>query len=356
MKKINFYSGPAILPQDVLNKASKSILEYNNIGLSLIEISHRSKDFEEILYNAKNNVKSLMNINDDYEILFLQGGASLQFSMIPYNLLNENENAGYLEIGSWSQKAIKEAKLFGNVSIVASSADSNFSKIPKGYSVANDLKYFHITTNETIHGTQIHSFPDCQVPLIGDMSSDIFSRSIDFNKFDMIYAGAQKNMGPSGVTLVVIKKSLLGKVSRKIPLMLDYAVHIKDGSMHNTPSTFGIYVSLLTMEWIKERGGILGIDKLNDEKAKKLYDEIDRNAMLQGVAATEDRSKMNVVWTMKDKSLEKPFASMALEAGCIGIEGHRSVGGFRASIYNAMPMEGVNTLIDVMKEFERKNG
>ena len=355
MKKYNFYSGPAILPGSVFQKASEAILDFNGIGLSLIEISHRSKEFEAVVSEAKNLVLELLGLEESYEVLFLQGGASMQFCMIPYNLLDEKSTAGYMEVGTWSQKAIKEAKIFGGVNVVASSADKNFNYMPKGFPISNDLAYMHITTNETIQGIQMHKIPECKVPLIADMSSDIFSRKLDFSKFDMIYAGAQKNMGPSGVTLVVIKKELLGKVSRKIPTMLDYRVHIKDASLHNTPSTFAIYVCMLTMQWLKSKGGIAGIEQYNIDKAKKLYDEIDRNPFLKGVAESEDRSNMNVTWVMKDPTLEEAFGKIAKEAGCVGIGGHRSVGGFRASIYNAMPMEGIDTLISVMQEFERKN-
>lgn len=353
MKKYNFYSGPAILPQEVLQQASKSVLELDNIGMSLIEISHRSKEFQAVLDETKSLVKELLGLSDEYQILFLAGGASMQFCQIPMNMLNEDESAAYMDVGSWSKKAIKEGKLFGKVDVVASCADKNYSYMPKGFTVPSTAKYFHITTNETIHGVQMQSIPDSPVPMIGDMSSDIFSRVLDFNKFDMIYAGAQKNMGPSGVTLVVLKESLLGKVSRQIPTMLDYRNHIKDGSLHNTPSTFAIYVCMLTLRWLKAKGGVAAMEKINIEKAAKLYAEIDRNTKLQGVVADEDRSKMNVVWVMKNAADEEAFTNAAKDAGCIGIKGHRSVGGFRASIYNAMPMEGIDKLIEVMQAFEK---
>lgn len=356
MKKFNFYSGPAILPEEVLRKSSESVIELDNIGLSLIEISHRSKEFEGVLDKAKSLIKELLELSSEFEILFLQGGASTQFCMIPFNFLNQNESAGYLDIGTWSSKAIKEASYFGSPKVVGSSKDTSYRSIPKNFSIESDLKYLHITSNETIQGIQMKEFPDTNVPLIADMSSDIFSRKLDFNKFDLIYAGAQKNMGPSGVTLVLIKKSMLNRINKKIPTMLDYRVHVNDGSLHNTPCTFGIYVSMLTMQWLKDKGGISQIETYNRTKAQKLYDEIDKNGMFSGVAEVVDRSDMNVVWVMKDPTLEKEFGILAKEAGCIGIEGHRSVGGFRASIYNAMPLEGIDCLIEVMKDFERKKG
>jgi len=356
MKKYNFYSGPAILPKEVFEQSAKAVTELDNIGFSLIEISHRSKEFMDVLEEAKSLVKELLGIGNDYQVLFLQGGASMQFCMIPYNLLDTNETAAYLETGVWSKKAIKEAKLFGNVNVVASSADKNFCYIPKNYSVPASAKYFHITTNNTIYGSQLQQMPESPVPMIGDMSSDIFSRRFDANKFDIIYAGAQKNMGPSGTTLVVIKESLLGKVNRQIPTMLDYNTHIKNGSMFNTPCTFAIYVSMLTMRWLKSKGGVAAIEKINEEKAQKLYAEIDRNSLFEGLIAKEDRSRMNVSWVAKKPEQEEAFIKFAKENGCIGIKGHRSAGGFRASIYNAMPADGVDVLVQVMKEFERKNG
>lgn len=356
MKKYNFYSGPSILPKEVFEQSAKAVLELDNIGLSLIEISHRSKEFMDILEEAKSLVKELLGIGDEYQVLFLQGGASMQFCMIPFNLLGEGETAAYLETGVWSKKAIKEAKMFGNVDIVASSADKNFNYIPKQYTIPSTAKYFHITTNNTIYGSQLQKMPESPIPMIGDMSSDIFSRRFDASKFDMIYAGAQKNMGPSGVTLVVLKESLLGKIKRQIPTMLDYNTHIKNGSLFNTPCTFAIYVSMLTMRWLKSKGGVAAIEKINEEKAQKLYAEIDRNSLFEGVVAKEDRSRMNITWVAKKQEVEESFAKFAKDNGCIGIKGHRSAGGFRASLYNAMPVEGVNKLIEVMQEFEKKNG
>ena len=355
MKKFNFYSGPAILPPTVFEQAAKAVLELDNIGLSLIEISHRSKEFTAIVEEAQQLVRELTGLGDDYKILFMQGGATMQFCTIPYNMLDTNETAAYIEMGSWSKKAIKEAKLFGNVNILASSADKNFSYIPKGYSIPADSKYFHITTNETIHGNQLQTIPDSPVPLIADMSSDIFSRVLDWNKFDMIYAGAQKNLGTSGATLVIMKESLLGKVKRPVPTMLDYRSHIKDNSLHNTPSTFAIYVCMLTLRWLRDQGGIAPMEKRNRAKAGLLYAEIERNTLFEANVAAEDRSMMNVTWIMHDKSLEESFGQFAKDNGCIGIKGHRSVGGFRASIYNAMPDEGVAKLVSVMQEFESKH-
>ena len=356
MKKYNFYSGPAIIPPTVLEQASRSVVELDNIGLSLIEISHRSKEFLAIVDEAVQHVKTLFHLSDDQKVLFLQGGATMQFCQVPYNLLNTDGKAAYIEIGSWSKKAIKEAKLFGNVEVIASAADKNFNYLPKGYTIPSDATYFHITTNETIHGVQMHEIPESPVPLIADMSSDVFSRELDGKKFSLIYAGAQKNLGTAGATLVIVNEKMLGKVNRQIPTMLDYRNHIKDGSLHNTPSTFAIYVTMLTLRWIIAEGGLKVLEKRNQEKAAKLYAEIDRNSLFEGTVAKEDRSLMNVCWKILKPELEDSFNNFAKENGCIGIKGHRSVGGFRASIYNAMPAEGVNVLTQVMQEFERKNG
>jgi phosphoserine aminotransferase len=353
MKKYNFYSGPAILPQTVLQQASKAVIELDDIGLSLIEISHRSKEFVGVIDEAISLVREITGLGDEYKVLFLQGGATMQFMQIPYNLLDTNDTAAIIEIGSWSKKAIKEAKMFGKVNVIASSADKNFTYIPKGYTIPADAKYFHITTNETIHGTQMHEIPNSPVPLIADMSSDIFSRQLDWKKFDLIYAGAQKNIGPSGTTLVIIKESLLGKVSRPIPTILDYRNHIKENSLLNTPGTFPIYGCMLTLRWLKDQGGLAVVEKRNSEKAAKLYDAIDSSNLFNGNVAKEDRSLMNVTWTITRPELEDAFNNFAKENGCIGIKGHRSVGGFRASIYNAMPVEGVEKLIQLMQEFER---
>jgi phosphoserine aminotransferase len=355
MSTINFYAGPAILAQEVLQEAKEGIENFKGMGLSILEISHRSKQFVEVLEEAEARVRSLLNVSDDYGVLFLTGGASSQFYMSAMNLLNDNESAGYLDTGSWSSKAIKEAKHFGNIDIVASSKDKNYSYIPKGYNIDSNNKYLHLTSNNTIFGTQIHKFPNSGVRLVCDMSSDIFSRQIDVNKFDIIYAGAQKNLGPSGTTLVIVKKDILNKVNRVLPSMLNYQTHIDKGSSFNTPPVYAIYVSMLSLRWLEKNGGIQAIQKKNEEKAALLYNEIDRNTLFTGTAAKEDRSLMNVCFLAKNESDTARFIAKATDAGCIGIEGHRSVGGFRASIYNAMTKEGVQRLVDVMKQFEKEN-
>ncbi len=353
MKKHNFSAGPCILPKEVMKKASEAVIELDGIGLSLIEISHRSAEFVAIMEKARSLVLELMELpEDDYEALFLQGGASIEFLMVAYNLL-ENK-AGYINTGTWSDKAIKEAKLFGSVVEVASSKDQNYNYIPKGYSVPKDLDYLHLTSNNTIFGTQFKEFPEVQIPLVADMSSDIFSRTVDFSSFDLIYAGAQKNMGPAGTTLVVVKKEILGNVSRKIPSMLDYQVHIAKDSMFNTPPVFAVYTSMLTLEWLKAQGGIAAIEEVNEKKAKLLYSEIDLNPLFQGFAATEDRSVMNATFTLTEPKLKDTFDKMWKDAGINGLNGHRSVGGYRASMYNALPMESVGVLVDIMSDLERK--
>lgn len=351
--KHNFGAGPGILPQDVLKEAANSIVDFNGIGLSLLEISHRTEEFEAVVDEACALVKELLSLNNNYSVIFVQGGASLQFAMVPYNLLGANDSASYLDTGVWANKAIKEAKLFGNVNVVASSKDDNYTHIPKKYVVPSDAKYFHITSNNTIYGTQLHTFPTSKVPLVCDMSSDIFSRDFDANQFDLIYAGAQKNMGPAGVTLVIVKNDLLGKVDRKIPSMLDYKIHIEGGSMYNTPPVFALYVSMLTLRWVKSQGGVKAIEKVNNEKAASLYAEIDRNSLFKGTCAIEDRSRMNVCFVMNKPELEKDFLSFAEKHQCIGLKGHRSVGGFRASLYNALPLKSVQHLVNVMQEFEK---
>jgi len=353
MKKHNFSAGPCILPKEVLLKASEAIMDFNGSGLSLVEISHRSKDFVAVMENARSLVLELLDLQDKgYEALFLQGGASLEFLMVAYNLL-ENK-AGYLNTGTWSDKAIKEAKLFGDVVEVGSSKDENFKYIPKGYSIPTGLDYLHITSNNTIYGTQFKKFPKTDSPLICDMSSDIFSRSLDFSQFDLIYAGAQKNMGPAGTTLVVVKEDILGKVSRKIPSMLDYQVHIAKDSMFNTPSVFAVYTSMLTLEWLKNLGGIAAIEEVNEKKARLLYSEIDLNPVFEGYANAEDRSLMNATFNLTDDVLKSTFEEMLKEGGINGLSGHRSVGGYRASMYNALSLESVGVLVDVMSEMERK--
>jgi phosphoserine aminotransferase len=355
MKKHNFNAGPSILPRIAVENSAKAILDLNGIGLSLLEISHRSKDFQAILDETVALFKELLNIPAGYQIIFLGGGASLQFCMIPYNFLNKK--AAYLETGVWAQKAIKEAKFFGEVNVVASSADKNFCYVPKDFTVPADADYFHITTNNTIYGSEIRYDMDCQVPLIADMSSDILSRPIDISKYDLIYGGAQKNLGPAGVTFVIIKEALLAKVERKIPTMLSYATHIKEPSLYNTPPVFAIYTCLETLRWIKSLGGVAAVEAMNIKKANLLYDAIDNSKIFVGTVAKDSRSLMNICFVMKEqyKDKEDAFMEFAKTKGMIGIKGHRSVGGFRASTYNAMPIESVQALVDAMHEFEKAN-
>ncbi|NVK51474.1 MAG: 3-phosphoserine/phosphohydroxythreonine transaminase [Flavobacteriaceae bacterium] len=354
MKKHNFSAGPCILPEEVLKKASEAILNFNGDNLSLIEISHRSKPFVAVMDKAQKLVLELLNLEDKgYKVLFLQGGASTQFLMTAYNFLNKK--AAYLNTGTWSSKAIKEAKLFGDLVEVASSKDNNFTYIPKEFEIPVDADYFHCTSNNTIYGTQLKEFPTTDVPMICDMSSDIFSRQLDFSRFDLIYAGAQKNMGPAGTTLVVIKESLLENVQRQVPSMLNYKTHIDKDSMFNTPAVFAVYVSMLTLEWLKDIGGIEFIEKVNNKKAELLYNEIDRNPLFKGVVNKEDRSTMNTTFVLTDESLKAQFDTMCADAGISGINGHRSVGGYRASMYNALPLYSVQALVDVMQELERNN-
>lgn len=351
----NFNGGPSILPKTVFEQVSRSVLNYNNTGLSILEMGHRTKDFQSIMEEARALVRELMNLDDEHEVLFLHGGASTQFMQVPMNLLNENETAAYADTGVWSAKAIKEAKLFGNVDVVCTSKESNYNFIPKNFAVPNDSKYFHITTNNTIYGTQWQSIPAVSIPLVADMSSDIFSRQRDFNSFALIYAGAQKNMGPAGVNLVVVKKNILGKVKRALPTIMDYRNHIKEGSMLNTPPVFAVYVCMLTLQWLKQQEGIEAIEKVNNQKAEMLYQAIDNSALFKATAVKEDRSKMNVCFIIKDLSLEKKFLDFAEQNNIYGIKGHRTVGGFRASIYNALPVSSVEYFIDVMKEFEKNH-
>ncbi len=353
--KYNFYAGPAILPREVIEEAAQAVLNFNNTGFSLIEISHRSKEFIAVMDEAVSLVKELMHIGDEHEVLFLSGGASSQFYMAPMNLIDESMKAAYVDTGTWASKAINDGKLYGQVDVIASSKDKNYSYIPKGYNIDTSYTYLHITSNNTIYGTQYKSFPKTDVPLVCDMSSDIFSREIDVNRFDLIYAGAQKNMGPAGTTLVIVRKSALGKVNRKLPAMLKYENHIEAGSMYNTPPVFPVYVSMLTLRWIKKNGGVAGIQKMNEAKAATLYNEIERNTLFYCPNETEDRSNMNICFLLKNKELEKDFLTKCKEAGCIGLEGHRSVGGFRASTYNAMTMEGIQALVAVMQNFEKEN-
>lgn len=354
MKKHNFFAGPAILAEEVKLEASKAALDYQDSGLSLMEMSHRSPEFTAIINEANALVKEILNVPEGYQVLFLQGGASLQFYMSALNLLDNNQSAAYVDTGSWSSKAIKEAKKVGNIDVVASSKDKNYSYIPKGFNVPTGSKYVHITTNNTIFGTQFQEIPNFEVPIVADMSSDIFSRPIDVSKFDIIYAGAQKNLGPAGCTLVIVKEGALGKVSRELPSMLDYRIHIDKGSLFNTGPVFPIYVSMLTLRWLKKNGGIEAAQKRNEEKAAALYAEIDRNPLFVGTAEKEDRSKMNICFLLNDPSMTDAFLDACKAAGIVGIKGHRSVGGFRASTYNAMDKSSVDVLIDVMQSFEKK--
>ncbi|EZH75825.1 MFS transporter [Aquimarina atlantica] len=353
MKKHNFSAGPCILPQEVFKEASQAVLDFNNSGLSILEISHRSKDFVDVMEEARSLVLELLGLEGKgYKTLFLQGGASTQFLMTAYNLLQTK--AGYLNTGTWSDKAIKEAKLFGEIVEVASSKDSNFNFIPKGYNIPKGLDYLHLTSNNTIFGTQLKDFPSTDTALVCDMSSDIFSRQMDFSQFDLIYAGAQKNMGPAGATVVVVKEDILGKVNRQIPSMLDYQTHISKSSMFNTPPVFSVYTSMLTLKWIKKLGGISAVEELNEKKAKLIYSEIDVNPLFEGFAAKEDRSMMNATFRLLNDDLKEAFDAMWKEAGINGINGHRSIGGYRASMYNALSLESVATLVDVMGDLERK--
>ncbi|UJH67207.1 3-phosphoserine/phosphohydroxythreonine transaminase [Allomuricauda sp. SCSIO 65647] len=353
MKKHNFSAGPCILPKEVMQKAAEAVIELDGIGLSLIEISHRSKEFVAIMEKARSLALELLGLEGKgYSALFLQGGASTQFLMTAYNLLEKK--AGYVNTGTWSLKAIKEAKLLGDVVEVASSQDQNFNYIPKGYKIPSGLDYLHLTSNNTIFGTQIKEFPKTDAPLVCDMSSDIFSRELDFSQFDLIYAGAQKNMGPAGTTLVVVKEDILGKVGRKVPSMLDYNIHIAKDSMFNTPAVFAVYVSMLTMQWLKDLGGIPAIEEINEKKANLIYSEIDLNPVFAGFAAKEDRSNMNATFNITDETLKETFDTLCKEAGISGINGHRSVGGYRASMYNAMTLESVGTLVDIMSDLEKK--
>ena len=351
MKKHNFNAGPSILPNEVIKDSSKAILELDNIGLSLLEISHRSKEFASIMERACDKVLKLANLQGKgYKALFIQGGASQQFIMAAYNLL-ENK-AGYINTGSWSSKAMKEASLLGNVIEIASSKDQNFNYIPKKYTIPNDCDYLHITTNNTIFGTQYKTFPSTSVPLIADMSSDIFSKNIDYSEFDLFYAGAQKNIGPAGVTLVVLKEQILNKVSRSIPSILDYSIHIKSDSMFNTPPVFSVYTTLLNLIWIENQGGIKNLETNNNSKANLIYNEIDRNSCFKGFANKEDRSIMNATFSLIDDNLTEKFNELCNMENITGIKGHRSVGGYRASIYNALPIASVRVLVDCMQKLE----
>ena len=348
----NFNAGPSILPREVFEQSAAAVLNYNDSGLSILEMGHRTPEFTAIMEEARSLVKELMNLDDNHQVLFLHGGASTQFMQVPMNLIDPKDTAAYADTGVWSSKAIKEAKLFGKVDVVCSSKEKNYSFIPNDFAVPNDAKYFHITTNNTIYGTQWQSIPRTSNVMIADMSSDILSRQLDFNAFDLIYAGAQKNMGPAGVNLVVVNQHILGKVKHPIPTIMDYRNHIAEGSMLNTPPVFAVYVCLLTLRWLKSIGGVAAIEKINNEKAAMLYHEIDNNELFVTSVAKADRSKMNVCFNMKDPSMEKPFMEYAKENGIIGIKGHRLSGGFRASLYNALPLSSVKVLTEVMQSFK----
>ncbi|MEO6330663.1 MAG: 3-phosphoserine/phosphohydroxythreonine transaminase [Ginsengibacter sp.] len=349
--KHNFNSGPSVLPKEVFEEASQAIINFNDSGLSILELGHRTPLFQAVMDEARLLTKELMELDNDHEVLFLHGGASTQFMQIPMNLLDEKETAAYTETGVFANKAIREAKVFGNVEIVCSSRASNFNLIPKDFKVPGGAKYLHITTNNTIYGTQWQKIPSVNVPLVADMSSDILSRVMDFNSFDLIYAGAQKNVGAAGVNLVVVNKNILGGLKRTIPIIMDYRNHIKEGSMLNTPPVFAVYVCMLTMRWLKRNGGVRTMEKLSNEKAALLYKEIDENPLFTGTVVKEDRSKMNVCFVINDKNLEDKFLSFTKEQDIVGIKGHRSAGGFRASLYNALPISSVNILVDIMRDF-----
>lgn len=348
----NFNAGPSILPKEVFEEASRAILNFNGTGLSILEIGHRTPLFEAVLDEAVSLVKELMNLNDDKEVLFLHGGASTQFFQIPMNFLGAKEKAAYLDCGTWGSKAIKEAKNFGSVDIVGTSKEKGYTFIPKDYAVPSDAKYFHLTTNNTIEGTEMFSIPRLSVPLIADMSSDILSQQMDFNQFALIYAGAQKNIGAAGVNLVVLDKKLKQVTDRKIPSMLDYQQHIANGSMLNTPPVFAIYVCMLTLRWLKSIGGISAIEKINIQKAQMVYDVLDANPVFRPTVAKEDRSRMNVVFVIDDPEKEKAFQQICKEQQFIGVKGHRSVGGFRLSLYNALPIESVHAFCEIASSFK----
>lgn len=352
-KKIihNFNAGPSILPEEVFIQASEAILDFNGSGLSILEFGHRTPEFTAVMEEARSLVKELMQLDDAHEVLFLHGGASTQFMQVPMNLLDNKDVAAFTDTGVWSSKAIKEARLFGKVEVVCSSKDRNYTYIPKDFAVPNDAKYLHITTNNTIYGTQWQKIPHTSNTLVADMSSDIFSRQLDFNKFDLLYAGAQKNMGPAGVNLVVVNRNILGKIKRVIPTIMDYRNHINEGSMLNTPPVFAVYVCLLTLRWLKSQGGITAVEKRNILKSDLLYSAIDNSNLFRGTVEKEDRSRMNVCFVMNDPSREAGFLAYTKSLGIVGIKGHRLVGGFRASIYNAMPLSSVQVLADAMRDF-----
>ena len=354
----NFNSGPSIVPQEVFEEASNAVINFESTGLSILEIGHRTEKFKAVMEEAISLVKELMNLDDQHEVMYLHGGASTQFFQVPMNLLNEDEIAAYTDTDIWGAKAIKEARLFGHVETVCSSKEQGYTFIPKQFTVPRTSRYLHITTNNTIYGTQWHDLDwlyETGVPLVADMSSDVLSRSIDFNKFDLIYAGAQKNLGAAGVNVVIVNKNILGKVNRKIPVMMDYRNHIENGSLLNTPPVFAVYVCMLTLRWLKKSGGVSKIEKANEEKARVLYEAIDTLPCFKGTVAVEDRSLMNACFVMTDERLEKMFLEECKSNGIVGIKGHRTTGGFRASIYNAMPLQSVQVLVELMNSFAQKN-
>ncbi len=350
----NFNAGPSILPKNVFDDASQAIIDFNNTGLSILELGHRTPVFEAVMDEARSLVKELMNLDSDHEVLFLHGGATTQFMQVPMNLLNENETAAYTDTGIWANKAIQEAKLFGNLDVVLSSKNENYSHLPKIFSLSPASKYVHVTSNNTVYGTQwqdFSAFYSGNIPIVADMSSDILSRQLDFNKFDIIYAGAQKNIGAAGVNLVIVNKNSLGKVTRKIPSIMDYRNHIEAGSMLNTPPVFAVYICMLTLRWLKNQGGVKAIEYINNQKANLFYTALDLLPIFKGTVQKEDRSKMNAVFVMENESLEKEFSAICKKEGMIGINGHRSVGGFRVSMYNALPLESVKAMTDLMTHF-----
>ncbi|MEH6306440.1 3-phosphoserine/phosphohydroxythreonine transaminase [Olivibacter sp. CPCC 100613] len=353
--KHNFGAGPCILPPEVFREASQAVIDFNNSGLSILEISHRSKAFEAVIEETEALVRDLLAVPDGYSVLFLQGGASQQFAMVPMNLLPQAGKAAYLDSGTWASKAYKEAQKIGTIQVVASSKEANYTYIPKEYTVPADAAYFHYTSNNTIYGTELFETPQSPIPLVCDMSSDILSRRINVADYGLIYAGAQKNMGPAGLTLVIVKNDILGKTGKDIPSIFDYRKHAEAGSMYNTPPVYAVYVSLLNLRWLKAKGGVEEIERENIIKARTLYDEIDRNPLFKGTAKLEDRSRMNVTFVMENADLEKSFLALTEERGLVGLKGHRSVGGFRASIYNALTITSINTLVDLMQEFAEKN-
>lgn len=355
MKLHNFNSGPSILPLPVLEQASNAIHNFNDTGLSILEIGHRTSHFQEVLQQAIASVKRLMQLDDQYEVLFLHGGATTQFMQVPMNLLDDNQTAAYCDNGIWGSKAIKEASIFGNVVVAASSSDRNYSYIPKDLKLPENANYLHITSNNTVEGTQWHQFPETNIPLIADMSSDIFSRQIDFKKFSLIYAGAQKNMGAAGVNMLVIKKDILGKIQRRIPTIMNYQKHIEAGSLMNTPPVFAVYVSMLTLKWIEEEGGLLEMEKRSKERSQLLYNTIDSLPLYNSPIATEDRSDMNAIFFIKNESVQNQFLEECKQAGFIGVKGYRTVGGIRVSMYNALPMSSVTAMTDLMKSFAAKH-